>query len=315
MKIVITGGAGFVGRALVARLAERGDELVALVRDPQQADHLRLPNVALVASDLSDGAALKSVMNGADAVIHGAGSYRIGIRAAARPAMWEANVLTTERVLDAAIAAGVPRIVYLSTVNVFGDTKGIVADETHRRNHDDGFLSWYDETKFRAHEVAEARIAAGAPLLIVMPAQVYGPHDYSVAGQQLELAYKGRLRFQALAGTGLTWVHVDDLAVGIIAALDRGRIAESYIFGGDSLRIDESIALAARAGGHRPPGRTVPTLLLRLLAPINDRVHRLPSLPANLSETIRSGDGVTYWSSSAKAARELGFESRPLARE
>ena len=74
---------------------------------------------------------------------------------------------STARTLDAAIAAGVPRIVHVSTVNAFGDTHGKVVDETYRRDRRAGFLSWYDDTKYRAHLVAEARIEAGAPIVIV----------------------------------------------------------------------------------------------------------------------------------------------------
>src|SRR4029077_704577 len=105
-------------------------------------------------------------------VIHYAGSYRVGISASERPAMYEANVALTERVLDAAIALGIPRIVYVSTVNAFGNTKGRVPDETFRRDLADGFASYYDETKYQAHVAAEARIAAGAPIVIVMPGTV-----------------------------------------------------------------------------------------------------------------------------------------------
>ena len=75
--------------------------------------------------------------------------------------MYDANVRGTERVLDAAIEAGVPRIVYVSTCAVFGDTDGEVVDESYRRDRADDFLSYYDETKYRAHEVAEDRIAQG----------------------------------------------------------------------------------------------------------------------------------------------------------
>src|SRR5262245_59054212 len=105
MRVVVTGGAGFLGRAIVRALVERGDEVVALVRDPARAAHLAGDRVTLVQSDLSDTAAMTSAMHGADGVIHAAGSYRIGIKAAEREAMRDANVGTTERVLDAAIAA------------------------------------------------------------------------------------------------------------------------------------------------------------------------------------------------------------------
>ena len=102
-------------------------------------------------------------MTGAAGVIHIAGSYLVGIPASERPAMYEANVGATQRVLDAAIAAGVPRIVYISTVNVFGNTHGRIVDETYHRDLAEGFVSYYDETKYLAHVAAEARIEAGAP--------------------------------------------------------------------------------------------------------------------------------------------------------
>lgn len=314
MRIAITGGAGFIGRAIVSRLAKRGDAVVALVRDPGRARHIARDTVSLAASDLTSVSALRVQMRGADAVLHAAGSYRIGITRKERQPMWEANVGATERVLDAATAEGVPRIVYVSTINIFGDTRGTLVDETYRRDLPLGFLSWYDETKFRAHEAAEKRIAAGAQILIVQPGQTYGPNDHSIASAQLALAHGGRLRYVAFPSAGLAWVHVDDLADAIVAALDRGRIGEAYSLAGDCRRMAESVAIAARIGGRKPPRLAVPTRLLRIIAPINDRLGGLPGLPANLTETIRAGEGVTYWAKHDKATAELGFDPRPLER-
>lgn len=308
----MTGGAGFIGRAVVERLGDRGDEIMALVRDPDRAGHLQRTGITLVVSDLADPDALRESMTGASAVIHSAGRYKVGIARSERPAMWAANVEVTERVLDAAIAADVPRIVYVSTVNVFGNTHGAIVDESYRRDLDDGFLSWYDETKYRAHEAAEARIAAGAPIVIVNPGQVYGPHDYSVASQQLALAHAGRLPYVGLPDTGLTWVHVHDLADGIVAVLDRGGIGETYSLTGECLRFDAAIGIAARVGGHRSPRFILPTRLARFMAPINDVLGGLPGMPANVAETIRAGAGVTYWANHDKATQELGFAPRGL---
>src|SRR4051794_4347626 len=155
MRVVITGGAGFIGRAVVARLAGRGDDVVALVRDPARASHIDRDHVTLVPNDLSDRAGVARLLEGADALVHGAGDYRVGIRPSEKQPMWEANVGATERVLGAAVDAATPRTVYVSTVNVFGDTHGQVVPETYRRDPTNGFVSWYDETKFRAHEAAE----------------------------------------------------------------------------------------------------------------------------------------------------------------
>jgi dihydroflavonol-4-reductase len=314
MRVLVTGGAGFVGRAVVERLGLRGDDVVALVRDPARAGFLTEGGgrVTLVRSSLADPGTLADAMHGADGLIHVAGSYRVGIKASERPAMWDANVGTTERVLDAAIAAGVPRIVDISTVNVFGDTRGRVVDETYRRDSTDGFLSYYDETKYRADEAAEARIEAGAPIVIVMPSQVYGPHDHSLASEQLHHAYHGTLRYRAFDSLGMGWVHVHDLADGILAALDGGVIGERYCLAGPNHRLSDSIDTAARLGLHPPPRLRMPVALARAFAPVNDALGGLPGMPANLRETISASDGVTYWASHEKASRELGFQPRSL---
>jgi nucleoside-diphosphate-sugar epimerase len=185
-------------------------------------------------------------------------------------------------------------------------------DESYRRDLSAGFLSWYDETKYRAHEVAERFIAAGAPVVIVQPGQVYGPHDHSQASEQLQRAHAGTLPFIGFANTGLAWVHVHDVADAIVAALDRGRVGQAYSLAGDCRRMGESVELASRIGGHRPPRLRVPTRLLRVVAPLNDRVGGLPGSVPNLAEVIRASDGVTYWASHEKAARELRFTPRPL---
>ncbi len=315
-RVFVTGGAGFIGRRVIERLADRGDEMVAAVRAPERSAHLRGPAVKLIASDLGDVRSLTDAMRGCDGAIHLAGMYRVGIRAAERPAMWDANVAATERVLDAAVAAGVGRIVHVSTVNVFGDTKGRVVDETYRRDLASGFVSYYDETKYRAHEAAERRAAQGAPIVIVQPGGVYGPGDHAAAGQQLEAAFRGRLRYRALDDVGLSWVHVDDVAAGIVAALERGRAGESYVLAGPAHRLGEAIAIAAGAGGRRPPRLRVPTSALRLLAPLARRLpegaSRLLGVPANLDEALSAAAGVTYWAASDKAERELGFRARDL---
>lgn len=313
MRVVITGATGFVGSAIVAQLADRGDDVVGLVRDPARAPFRGRSNVSLTRGDLSSVEVLTAQMDGADAVIHAAGQYRVGVRPVDRPAMLEANVGATERVLDAAVAAGVPRIVYVSTVGVFGDTHGRTVDEGYVRDLSSGFLSYYDETKFRGHEAAQERIAAGAPIAIVLPSQVYGPHDHSHASAQIEMAFKGKLRYVALPTTGLRWVHVEDLVAGIVAALDRGRLGEAYILSGEQRLLGEAVEIAARSGGHKRPRLTLPVALLKAAAPLNDMIGGLPGFPAGLSETIRAADNVTYWASHAKATRELGFNPRDLA--
>jgi dihydroflavonol-4-reductase len=312
MRVVLTGATGFIGGVVARQLQARGDAVVAIVRDPARAADLGDLGVELTAGDLSDVDAIVDQLAGADALVHMAGSYRIGIRPSERPAMLDANVGTTTRILDAAARAATPRILYTSTANVLGNTHGEVVDETHVRDLAEGFFSYYDLTKFQAHELVAARIGGGAPVTIVMPGGVYGPGDHSEAGGQLALAHAGKLPYIALGDIGLSWTYVDDVADGIVRVLDRGRLGESYILSGPSLLLRDAVGAAAIAGRKRPPRLVLPTGLLRLFIPVSRRFGAVGGLPANLAETIKAGDGVTYWARAAKAERELGFTARDL---
>jgi nucleoside-diphosphate-sugar epimerase len=311
--VFVTGAAGFIGSRVVHQLRERGDEVFAVVRDPASATDLRATGARLVQGDLSSDAAVRSAMAGADAVINLAGSYKVGIPASERPAMYEANVTVTERVLDAAIALGIPRIVAISTVNAFGNTHGQVVDETYRRDLREGFVSYYDQTKYLAKAAAEARIAAGAPIVIIQPGTVYGRHDHSAIGAQLKAAFDGKVRYIALGEFGISPPYVDDLTTGILAALDGGRIGEAYVMAGENIRLRDAMRIAAEAGGRRLPRLTVPTRVLRLGARLAPNGGAALGLPPNLREILSAAADVTLWASSAKAAGELGYVTRDLA--
>src|SRR5215218_9348866 len=129
MKIFVTGGTGFIGGEIVRQLRDRGDEVVCLVRNPEKGKAAAGLGCELAAGDLGDEAAIRAGMEGCDAVIHAAAMYEVGIPAKQRPAMWEANVAGTERVMKAALEEKVPRVVYVSTVGIFGNTHKQVVDE------------------------------------------------------------------------------------------------------------------------------------------------------------------------------------------
>ena len=201
-RIWLSGATGFVGKAVARMLRMRGDVVIAPVRDRRRAEELLDMGVTVLEDDLSDVDQITETMRDVDGAIHAAGSYRVGITREERGAMWDANIGTTTRFLDAAEAAKVPRVLYVSTVGIFGNTRGQVVDETYRRNIRDGFASWYDETKFGAHEVVLQRTRTGAPIISVLPSQVYGPGDHFAIGEQLALAHAGKLPYRALEDVG-----------------------------------------------------------------------------------------------------------------
>jgi nucleoside-diphosphate-sugar epimerase len=312
MKAFVTGGAGFVGGAVVRQLLARGDHVVAAVRDPAHPGSLGMSGAALVGLDLAapDPAPLVAAMEGADAVFHVAGSYRVGIRPGARPAMWAANVTAIARVLDAAATTGVGRVVYTSTANVLGNTLGQLPDESFRRAQPPAFLSWYDETKYRAHLLVEERAAGGAPVVIAMPGMIYGPGDNSQAGVQIQQALDGRLQVLAVPDLGGNLAHVDDIATGILLVHERGVGGGVYLLGGEVATMRQVIDRAAAIGGHPPPRVELPGWLMSAFGAIGT-VSALLRGP-DYAELVRASLGVTYWFTDARARTELGYAPRAL---
>jgi nucleoside-diphosphate-sugar epimerase len=313
VKAFVTGGTGFIGQHLVQKLRERGDEVIALVRSREKGQKLAAMGAELHEGDLSDQEKLQRAMPGCDAVFHGAAIYKVGIPRSEQEQMYDANVRGTERVLDAAIAAGVPRIVYVSTVNVFGNTGGDVVDETYKRDTSgNGFLSYYDETKWKAHEVALDRIGRGAPVVIVQPGGVYGPDDHSEVGNMIDQVHTGKLFAVPFPDMGLNLVHVDDVAEGCLLAHDKGEIGQSYVLGGEISTMRGLVEKVAAIEGKKAPKRTMPTALIKAVAPAGPVLGKIMGFPPNFKELVSTSDGVTYWAKDDKARQRLGYTPRDL---
>jgi dihydroflavonol-4-reductase len=312
VRAFVTGATGFIGGQVTRRLRARGDEVVALVRSPEKAGALKELGCELVEGDLASEEAIRRGVAGCDSVFHMGAVYKVGIPAKEREPMYDSNVRGTERVLDAAIDAGARRIVYVSTVNVFGNTRGEVVDEGYRRDESDGFLSCYDETKYRSHQVALDRIAKGAPVVIVQPGGVYGPGDHSEIGNMVDQTRTGKLRMKAFPELGFNLVHVDDVADGILLAHDKGQVGESYVLGGQLSTMGDLIDKVAELSGRNAPRLTLPPTLAKLSAPLGPLVGPAMGFPPNLGEAIKAAHGVTYYAKDDKARRELGYSPRDL---
>jgi dihydroflavonol-4-reductase len=312
MKAFVTGGTGFIGKRVIERLRRRGDEVVALVRDPSKAKDLAGQGVELVEGDLSSDDAIKRGIEGTNGVFHIAAVYKVGIPKKDRPAMYDANVRGTERILDGAEAAGVDRILYVSTGNVFGDTKGAVVDETYERDLDDGWLSYYDETKYLSHEIVQQRIAKGAPIVVVQPGVVYGPGDHSEIGNLIDQLQTGKLKMRMFPDSRYNFVFVEDVADGIMLAFDKGNVGESYLLGGQVGSMDDLYSAAAEALGKKPPKMAMPVGMAKASAPLGPVIGPLMGFPPNMKELVKTSD-VTITFRDDKARRDLGYDGRPLA--
>jgi dihydroflavonol-4-reductase len=310
MKAFVTGGTGFIGQHVVRKLRERGYEVVALVRSPLSEPARRLAGMGaeVVAGDIVDIESMRAPMAGSDIVFHIAAWYKIGDP---NPAQAEIiNVGGTRKVLRLAYELDIPKIIYTSTLAVFGDTKGQLVDESYYQGGP--FLSEYDRTKWLAHyKVALPLMEKGAPITIVMPGGVYGPGDTSSVAAMMRLFYRG-LPFLPGPETTLTYAHVEDIAEGHILAAEKGEIGESYILAGPAIPLGEMFEFWGYLTGKRAPHLYVPASWVRPTAPLMGAMASVISLPAVFSQEATEVLGATYMARADKARSELGWQTRPL---
>lgn len=318
MKIFMTGATGFIGGATARHLVEQGHQLTCLVRDRSKATGLEALGVELVDGDLSSRPHLAEKMAGHDALVHNAALYEVGIPKDRIPTLRKANVEGTANTLEAALEAEVPRVLYVSTCAIFGNTHREVATEDYRRpdlDSPDGldFTSVYEETKYEAHQIALNLIKTrNLPCVIAQPAGVYGPEDHSELGSAMNQLLDGKMPMVPFPefGTGLT--YVEDVAAGLALVLDKGEIGECYILNQDNYTMRQVLEKFGGLAGRKVPKRNMPTPLLKALRPIGPLVGKIMDQPPNLAELIKSADNVTFWADATKAKSELGWRPRDL---
>jgi nucleoside-diphosphate-sugar epimerase len=312
VKVFLTGGTGFIGGEVARQLRNRGDDVVCLARNPEKGAKVTALGCELISGDLGDDAAIRRGMEGCDAVIHAAAVFEVGIPASQRPAMREANVAGTERVMKAALEAKISKVVYVSTVGAFGNTHRKVVDESYEHPGRE-FTSYYEETKVEAHRIVERMSAEqGLPAVIVQPGGVYGPEDSSQVADLIEQFTAGKLPLLPFPEFGICLADVEDVVAGILLALDKGKAGEAYVLSGPVTTMREAIEVTAGLTGRKAPKHAMPVALLKALTPVGGLIGKLMGQPPNLRELISAADGVTFWASHEKASRELGYSPRGL---
>lgn len=314
MKVFLTGGTGFIGQRLVQTLIQRGWEVTALIRNPESVEAKVIQNMGavLVRGDITDRESMRSGMKNADIVLHNAAWYELGISKAAHDGMQTINVQGTENTLGLAIELGIPKIVYVSTILAFGDTGGILADETFQRVAP--FKSRYEQTKTEAHRYAVELQKNGAPIVIACPAGVIGVGDHSSIGYFARMYVRGWLPPMVFAINGFrAHVYVDDAAEGIVRCAERGKFGETYILCNGVMKHDDLFKLWKRTpGGMKQTFLTLPDSLMMFLNITMEPIERFLGLPMVFSREFALAALASWNFSGEKAKRELGLQFRSV---
>ncbi len=308
MKVLLTGGTGFLGGRVAEVLSAAGHRVALLARRPEAAPQ---GPFEVLRGDVEDGPSLAAAVAGRDAVVHCAALVKRWVRDPAR--FDRVNVEGLDRLLDAARAAGVGKAIYCSSFIALGPTDGRIGDEDNV--HDGAPRNDYERTKLAADRRARERQAGGENLVVVYPGVVYGPGRLTdgniLAGVARDLL-AGKLpgtvgpgdRRQCLA-------QVDDVARGFLLALEKAQAGSRYVLGGENITVREALAIMAEAGGVRAPSRAIPYGVAAALG----RVLRWQAPLTGIEPMMTDGEVAIYrheWAlSSARAERELGYTVTP----
>jgi dihydroflavonol-4-reductase len=306
--ILVTGASGFLGSAIAAALRARGHAVRVLARASSPRTNLN-PTDVVCEGDLRDRASLAAALKGARYLFHAAADYRLWARDPED--IRHSNVEGTRLIMEEALSAGVERVVYTSSVATLKLTDGALSTEDNPLADGEG-IGVYKRSKVAAERLVEAMIRRdGLQAVIVNPSTPIGPRDLrpTPTGRIIVEAASGRM--PAFVDTGLNLAHVDDVAAGHIAALERGRIGERYILGGDNVLLGDMLADIARLVGRRAPTLKLPRTMLYPIAYGAELLGRLRGVePFITSDGLRMARHHMFFDDS-KARRELGYASRP----
>lgn len=308
MKALVTGANGFTGSHLVYALQQRGAQVVGLVRKSSNLSRLANSQLQLVYGDITDRNALQTAMQGVDTVFHTAAYVELGLVNADK--MQRVNVEGTRAVMEVAQASGVTKIIYCSTIGIFGDTKGEVVDETFQRRQTD-FSSAYDRTKYQAQQIVDEFASQGLPVVSVLPSGIFGADDPHF-GPVLQQFLKGRLKLWA-GGDRITGiVHVDDLVAAMLLAAEKGTPGEHYIISAGELSTREMFEFLSQQTKIPVPGEA-PKSVVKLAGNLLDPIGRLLQWQPPLSrERVHYIYDRCVRVDATKARQKLGWKPRSV---
>ena len=312
--VFVTGATGFIGTKLVNELVNRDHTVHALTRAASNQQNLSHDRIKLVQGDLLNKNSLRRGMEGCTQVYHLAAYAKNWARD--QKVFFEHNVNGMKNVFDAAKENGVQRVVFTSTIVTFGPTRPGDTGSENMPRITSRYYTEYEESKTVAERGALNEAAKGFPVVIVNPTRVYGPGKMTEGNSvslMIDMYDRGKVPVLLNGGRNVgNYVFVDDLVRGHILAMEKGKIGERYILGGENASLKKIFQLVDEVSGKKH----LQISLHPKIAMLYGHEERLKAEFFGLYPQITPGWVDTFlqdWAySCAKAERELGYTITPL---
>lgn len=313
MKVLVTGGTGFLGNNIVRALVERGDRVAVLVRDQPPAGVFDALDVELVRGGLTDEAVIDTAVATCDAVIHSAALIHLG---------WSRmeESLRANRDGTATIAEAARRhrrrmalIATVSTLPLCRDLSrsSIIDEETPLDADNDQIPCAYVVSKRASVAEVTRRLDAGLDAVIVHPGFMLGPWDWKPSSGRMVLALRDRFIPNCPTG-GCSVTDVRDVAHGVLAAVDRGTSGRHYILAGHNVRYRELWGELAMRLGRRSPVLPLGPMARALGGAVGAIASRWSGEESELNSAALTLSSQLHWYDSSRARDELGYSNRPI---
>jgi nucleoside-diphosphate-sugar epimerase len=311
MNCLVTGANGFLGSHLVKKLLRRGERVVALVRRTSNLSRLQdvLPRVELRYARLGDYQSLREAFSGTDVLFHLAGMVKIG--GLRKKELMEVNVEGSRSVFQAAAENTVRRVVYVSSISIFGSGYGqMVTEKDVGRGK---IMSSYGASKWHSYSLFRETCRCGLPAICAIPSNIYGPDDPNFGPLFINYV-KNRLKVMAGdRAISWGWVYVGDVCEALLLAAERGIPGKSYILNGENISLRDFFLIGEKITGIRGPKVFLPKPLVQagaFFGEILSRILRQDVLLNSQSFKLLYAKQPRF--DSTKAKRELGWRPRPL---
>jgi len=310
MKKLVTGATGFIGSAIVRELIRDGEDIRVLVRKTSNTRNIDNLDIERAYGDIRDGDSMRKALKGCDTLYYTAAHFAHWTPDKKLP--YEINVEGTKTSLNAALDAGVERVVYTSTNNTMGaHGADIPANESAEFNHQDTGDN-YSMSKYLGEIEAKKFVAKGLPIVIVNPTIVIGAHDIKPTPSGKMIIDIANKDMPGYIEGGVNIIDVEDVARGHILAAKKGRVGERYLFGNENMSVSDYFRLISEVAGDKPPKIKIPYYLaiaLGYMFELGAYITKKP--PVTTASEVKIGRKYEFYDCS-KAVKELGLPQTPI---